>query len=133
MKSNIMPQPPAGETEGMLQAVSGSLSSEAMRHALEIMKAGLEMGRCREKLEDRSWALIVALTNDPRDFPRAVKIGSVDTDVATIRIDGVTSEPIEIMTGADGSYDVFADNYDEYGLPGRIIIEIHRAVRPENS
>lgn len=123
---------PAEENNGMVQAAHGSLSSEALGHALEIMKVGIEMSRCREKLEDKSWDLIVALTNDPRDFPKAAKIGSVDTDVATIRIDGVTSEPIEIMTGADGSYDVFADNYDEYGLPGRIIIEIHRAVRPGN-
>lgn len=76
--------------------------------------------------------MIEALTNDPRDFPKAVKIGSVHTDVATLRIDGVTSNPLEIRTGADRSYDIYADSYDEYGLPGRIIIELHRAVISEN-
>lgn len=77
--------------------------------------------------------MIEALTHDPRDFPKAVKIGSVHTDVATLRIDGVTSKPLEILTGADGSYDIYADSYDEYGLPGRIIIELSRPVISENA
>ena len=86
----------------------------------------------RELMDKKMRKMIKALTNDPLDFPKAVKIGSVHTDVATIRIDGVTSKPLEILTGADGSYDIYADGYDEHGLPGRIIIELHRPVISEN-
>lgn len=83
-------------------------------------------------MDAKAWALIEALTDDPREFPKAVKIGRIETDVATIRIDGGTSEPMEILTGADGGFDVYADSYDDYGLPGRIIIELHREILPEN-
>lgn len=84
------------------------------------------------KLDDAAWKLVGALTRDPKHFPKAALLGSVLTDIAEITIDGGSSKPIKIRTGADGDYAVYADNYKD-GLPGRIIIEIAHPVKKENA
>jgi hypothetical protein len=99
---------------------------------LNLLRAITDLTNAEKRMNAGAFKLIQSLTNDPREFPKAVKIGTVHTDVATIRIDGATSEPMVILTGADGGFDVYADSYDECGLPGRIIIEIGRNVIPEN-
>ena len=118
------------------QETGGGCQQEPCSPLADLLAAFKAMGELTDaaKLMDaKAWKLIESLTNDPREYPKAVKIGTIETDVATIRIDGVTSEPMEILTGADGDYDVYADSYDDYGLPGRIIIELHREILPENA
>lgn len=124
------------DTSAPTKPLMAGCQQEPCSPLADVLAAFRAMGELTEaaKLMDKqAWKLIEALTNDPREYPKAVKIGTIETDVATIRIDGVTSEPIEIMTGADGGFDVYADSYDDYGLPGRIIIELHREILPENS
>lgn len=99
-----------------------------VRNAMDLVAALMSMHNIEQKLDSGSWKLIAALTKCRRYFPKAVLLGRVHTDVATLRIDGVTSGPLEIQTGSDGSYEVYADNYCEHGFPGRIIIEIGHPV-----
>lgn len=112
---------------------SPASAGSPIREVVDCWRAMAELTDARKLMDKKMRKMIEALTNDPKDFPKAVKIGAVHTDVATIRIDGVTSKPLEILTGADGSYDIYADGYDEHGLPGRIIIELHRPVISENA
>ena len=127
-----MDTPKNAKPTGELLRLDPPPTCSPLADLLEAFKALGRLNDAAKVMDEKAWALIEALTNDPREYPKAVKIGTIETDVATIRIDGVTSEPMEIMTGADGGFDVYADSYDDYGLPGRIIIELHREILPEN-
>lgn len=118
------------ETTASGQSDAGDCSP--LREVLNLLRAITDLTNAEKRMNSGAYKLIQSLTDDPREFPKAVKIGTVHTDVATIRIDGVTSEPLEIRTGSDGGFDVYADSYDDCGLPGRIIIEIAREILPEN-
>lgn len=126
--------PPEPETAAQQEAGGGCQQDPCspLADLLAAFKAMAELTDAVKMMDEKAWQLIESLTNDPREYPKAVKIGTIETDVATIRIDGVTSGPMEILTGADGGFDVYADSYDDYGLPGRIIIELHREILPEN-
>lgn len=97
---------------------------------LEVMVSMNCRDEAARKLDDATWRLLGTLTRDKKVFPKAVLLGSVLTDIAELTIDGGSSEPIKIRTGADGHYNVFADNYQD-GIPGRIIIEIAHPVKKE--
>jgi hypothetical protein len=127
-----MDTPKNAKPTGELLRLDPPPTCSPLADLLEAFKALGRLNDAAKVMDEKAWALIEALTNDPREYPKAVKIGTIETDVATIRIDGVTSEPMEIMTGADGGFDVYADSYDDCGLPGRIIIELHREILPEN-
>lgn len=127
----MLPPPypaPVEKEVAMSDQSKGEGLQQAVKIATTMVQAMKMLGKYDRALGLDSWKLIEALTKDPRDFPKAVLIGTVDTDVATIRIDGLTSEPIQIQTGADGTYSVYGDNYSDDGLPGRIIIEIQHPV-----
>lgn len=98
---------------------------------MEAVSAIYRLTEETRKVDDSAWKLVDALTRDQKRFPKAVLLGSVLTDIAEITIDGGSSNPIKIRTGADGDYAVYADNYQD-GLPGRIIIEIAHPVKKEN-
>lgn len=127
MAEEIDSQTPTSSPTG-LPASAGS----PIREVVDCWRAMADLTGARKLMDKKMRKMIEALTDDPKGFPKAVKIGAVQTDVATIRIDGVTSKPLEILTGADGSFDIYADSYDEHGVPGRIIIELHRPVISEN-
>lgn len=124
---------PLNDPNSPAKGVESPSPDSPMRELLQAMKAMGELTAVAKLMDAKAWKLIESLTNDPREYPKAVKIGTVGTDVATIRIDGVTSEPLEIRTGSDGGFDVYADSYDDDGIPGRIIIDLGRGVLPENS
>lgn len=116
--------------KGELASGNGS-PSDTLKRAAQLADAICSLTEQTRKIDDESWKLVSALTRDDRQFPKAVLLGSVLTDIAEITIDGGSSKPIKIRTGADGDYAVYADNYQD-GLPGRIIIEIAHPVKKEN-
>ena len=83
------------------------------------------------KVEEAAWKIVDELTRDTADFPKAVLLGSVLTDIDELTVGGGSSKAIKIRTGADGDYAVYADNYQD-GIAGRIIIEIAHPVKKEN-
>jgi hypothetical protein len=112
-------------------AVPGSPPGIGVREAIELLRAVSNLFQAGKTADNLAWQLIEAITKDERVFPKAVLIGRVHTDVATLKISGVTSKALKICTGADGGYDVYADNYSAHGFPGRIIIEVGHPVTTE--
>ncbi len=99
---------------------------------MELIVSMSRRDEAARRVDDNAWKLLESLTRDKRLFPKAVHVATVDTDIAGITIDGGSSKPITIRTGADGGYAVYADNYRD-GIPGRIIIEIAHPVKKENA
>jgi hypothetical protein len=105
---------------------------KSLRGALKVAAAWASLSQTARLIDREQAALIEALTSDERYFPKAIKIGHVDTDVATITIHGGGGNALSIPTGSDVRFSVYGDNY-QHGIPGRIIIELGCPVKVGDS